>query len=163
MQHDAFSFHVLRAGLDHLGQTGIEGVGEPDVANDTALEEGKGADALGPIDDLVGNYKVHGLDLLPQRTDSRKGDDAADANVAQSGDVGAVRDLVGRKLVVQAVSSEEGDIGAVVGEDVDGRRWRTPGRHGVEHSNGLEAIELAKAGASDDGDVDGLWRRRRKR
>jgi hypothetical protein len=157
VEHDAVAVEVLGARLDDLSQTGVKGVRETDMADNTALEESERPDALGAIDDLVGNDKVHGLDLLAQGADCGEGDDAADADVAQGGDAGAVGHLVGRELVVQAVAGEEGDVGAVVGEDVDGRGRRAPGRDGVEHGDGLVALELAQAGAADDGDVDGLY------
>lgn len=147
---------MLGASLDHLGQTGVEGISKSYVPNDTSLEEGERPDALGPIDDLIGDHEVHGLDVLLQRTDGREGNDAANADMAQGGNIGAVGDLMGRILVVQAVSRKEGNVGAVMGEDVDGRRGRAPGRVGGEHGNGLEAIELTEAGAANDGNVDGL-------
>lgn len=40
--------------------------------------------------------------------------------MAQSGNIGAVGDLMRGKLVVNTVAGEEGDIGIVVGEDLDG-------------------------------------------
>ena len=157
VEHDAVAVEVLGALLDDLSQTGVKGVREADMADDTALKEGERPDTLGAIDDLVGNDKVHGLDLLAKGADGGEGDDAADADVSQGGDAGAVGHLVGRELVVQAVAGEEGDVGAVVGEDADGRGRRAPGGDGVEHGDGLVALQLAQAGAADYGDVDGLY------
>lgn len=77
--------------------------------------------------------------------------------MAQGGDVGAVGDLVGRELVVQAVAGEEGDIDAVVGEDGDGRGGMAPGGEGVDEGDGLVAVELGEAGAADDSNVNGFW------
>jgi hypothetical protein len=159
MEHHAVALHVRRASLDDIRQLLVKGVRKADMTNNTALEEGKGSDALGAIDDLVRDDKVHGLDLLLQRADGGEGNDASDTEVAESGDVGTVGDLVGRKLVVQAVAGEEGDVDAVVGEDGDGRGGISPGGEGVDEGNGLVALELGKAGAANDGNVDGLWTR----
>lgn len=156
MENDTVALEVLRTSLDNLGQAGVEWVREADVADDTALEERERPYALCAVDDLVGEDKVHGLDLLPQRPDGREGDHAADADVPEGGNVGPVGHLVGRELVVQPMAGEERDVDAVVGEDVDGRRGLAPRRDGVENGDGLVALELGKAGASDDGDVHGL-------
>ena len=50
-------------------------------------------------------------------------------------------------------------------ENGDGRRWRTPGRaeHGVrerEAGHGVEVRQVGKAGAADDGNVDGAFMKR---
>lgn len=156
MEHNSVALHVLGACLDDLGETRIEWIGEADVADDTALEEGKGADALCSVDGLVGHDKVHGLNLLLQRPDGGEGHDAPHADVAKGGNVGSVGHLVRRELMVQAVAREEGDVGALVREDLDRRRGSAPGRLRVDNGHGLEAVELPEAGAADDGDVNGL-------
>jgi hypothetical protein len=114
MQGNTLTLHVLGALLDHLSKACIERIREADVSDDTALEEGEGTDALCAIDDLVGDDKVHWLNLLLERADGGKGDDTANADVPQGGDVCAVGDLVGGKLVMQAVTGEEGDVDAIV-------------------------------------------------
>lgn len=113
------------------------------MANQPLFKECEGPDAFGSVNGLIGHHKVHGLDLLAQGADSREGDDGADADVAQGGDVGAVGNLVGRKLVVHAVAGNEGNVGAVVREDLDRRGGRAPGRVRVEDGDGDEALELA--------------------
>jgi hypothetical protein len=155
VQDDAVALHGAGARLDDVGEAGVKGVRKADVADEPALEEGKGAHALCAVNDLVGDDKVHGLDLLLQRADGGKGDDAADADGAQGGNVGAGGHLVRGKLVVAAVAGEERDGDAVVREDGDGGRGRAPGRRGRELGDGLEARERAEAGAADDGDADG--------
>jgi hypothetical protein len=157
VQNDTIAFHALCAALDNLSQPQVEWVSEADMANYAALEESKGPNALGAVDDLVRDDKVHWLDLLLQRTHGRKGNDAADTDMPQSSDVGPVGHFVRRVLVVQAVSGEKGNIGAVVRQDLDGRRRRTPGGNGVNGGNGLVTLELAKSCTANDGDVDRLY------
>ena len=161
VQDDAVAAHGGRALLNDGAQLGVERVRETDVANDAALEEGEGAHALGPVDDLVRDDKVHRLDLLAQGADGGEGDDGAHADGAQGGDVGARVDLVRRDLVVDAVAGEEGDGDARVLEDHDGARGLAPGGVDVERGDGSVAIDLVEAGAADDGDADGLCMRGR--
>jgi hypothetical protein len=160
MENNSITLHMLGTCLDYLGKTRIEWIGKANVSNDTALEEGKGADTLCAVNGLVGYHEVHWLNLLLQRADGGKGNDAAHANVAQGSNVGSVGDFVGSELVVHAVASEEGDIGALVGEDLDRRRGRAPRGLGVEDGHGLEALELGEAGAANDGDMNGLYESR---
>lgn len=119
MQDHTLSLHVLCTGLHNRGETGIKRVGETDMSNDTSLEESERSDALGTVNDLVRNDKVHRLDLLLQRPDSGEGNDASYTDVAQSSDIGAIGDLVGSELVVYAVSSEKSDVDAFVSADID--------------------------------------------
>lgn len=74
------------------------------MAYHAALEEGEWPDALGTVNDLVWYDKVARPDVFLQRADGREGDDGADANVSQGGNVGLVLDLVRSILMVQAVS-----------------------------------------------------------
>ena len=156
VQNNTVALEALRTALDDIGQLGVERIREADVPDEPLLEEGEGADALGAVDDLVRHDKVHGLDLLLQRADGGEGDDGAHADVAQGGDVGAVGHLVRRELVVHAVARDEGDVVAVVLEDLHRRRREAPGRLRAERGDGDEALELAEARAADDADVDGL-------
>lgn len=157
MEHHTIALHMRRTSLDDICQLLVEGIGKSNVTHDTTLKEGEWPDALGAIDDLVGDHKVHGLNLLLQGAHGREGNDASDAEVAESSDVGLVGNFMRRKLMVQAVAGEEGNVDAVVGEDGDGRGGRSPRGDGVDDSNGLVAVELGKAGATDDGNVDGLY------
>lgn len=148
---------MLSAALDNLSQLAVKGVGKANMADNTTLKEGKGADALGAVNDLVGDDKIHRLDLLLQRADGSEGDDASDTDGPQSCNVGAVWDLVGSELVVNAMTGEEGNVGAVVGEDVDGRGGRPPGGDGVQGCDGLEAIELAETRTANYGNRDRFY------
>ena len=138
----------------HLGDLLIEGVRKPDVSDNPALEESERAHALGAIDDLVWDHEVAGLDLLLQRADGGEGNDAADAERAESRDIGAVGDFVGREGVVGAVAGEEGDGGVLVGEDRDGRGRCAPGSGDVQGGDRSVTFELLETGAADDGDVN---------
>lgn len=65
---------------------------------------------------------------------------------------------MGSKLVVNAVAGKEGNVAALVGEDLDRRRGSTPRCNGVQGSDRLEAFELAKTSTANDGDMDGLYK-----
>ena len=100
MEDNALTLQTRSTLLDNLGQRAIKWIREPNMSHNAALKERKGPHALCPIDNLIGDHKVHGLDLLPQGPDGREGDDASHAEASQGGNVGAVGDLVGRELVV---------------------------------------------------------------
>lgn len=157
MKHHAIAFHVSRASFDDLSQLLVEWIRKSNVADNTTLEEGKWSNTLCAIDDLVRNHKIHGLDLLLERADGREGNDASDTEMAESSNVGAVRNLMGRKLVVHAVTGKESHVYAIVGEDRDGRGGSAPRCDGVDDSNGLVAFELGQAGAANNTDVNGLY------
>lgn len=121
VEHDSVTRHGVGAGLDDGGDLCIKGIGEADVADEAAVEKCKRAHALCAVDGLVGQHKVHGLDVLLQAADGSEGDDAADADAAKGGHVGTAGHLVGRQLVVQAVARQErhGDVAML--EDLDRR------------------------------------------
>lgn len=158
MQNHTVADHGSSASLDDISQLLVKWIGKSNVADDTALVECKGTDTLGAVNDLVGEDKVHGLNVLLQGADGGEGDNAADANAAEGGNVGPVGHLVRRKLVMKAVAGEEGNVDVAVGEDVDGRGGLAPRRVGVQSGDGRVALELAEASAANDGDVDGLCR-----
>lgn len=163
MQRHTVALHGGGALLDDIDNLAVKWVAKGDVADEAALEEGEGADALGAVDDLVGDHKVHGLDLLLEGADGAEGDDAAHANVPQGGDVGAGGHLVRRELVVGAVTGEEGDRDAIVLEDEDRGRGLSPGRLGVQLGDRRVAIDLVEASTADDGDMDRSYRSGRVR
>lgn len=156
MQYDTLALHMLRAGLNNIGETRVKGVGETNVSNDASLKESPRSDALGAVNGLVRDDKVHGLDLFLQRANSGEGNDAAHTDMAQGSNIGSVGDLVGSELVVQPVSGEESDVDALVFEDADWRGGTAPGCLEVEDGDGLEPFQLAEASAANDGDVDRL-------
>lgn len=126
VQHDAVALQAVPARPHNFGHALIERVRKANVRDGTALEECKWPDTLGPIDHLVRDDEVAGLDLLLQTADGREGDDGAHADGSQGGDVRTGGDLMGRDLVVQAVAAEEGHgellavVRTLVVEDGDG-------------------------------------------
>lgn len=154
VQLHAVALHGGSALLDDIHNLAVKGVAKGNVADETALEKGKGADALGAVDDLVRDHKVHGLDLLLEGTDCAEGNDAAHTNVSQGGDVGTGGHLMGRKLVVSAMTGEEGNGDAVVLEDEDRGRGLAPRRLRVQLCDRGVAINLVEASTANDGNVD---------
>lgn len=157
VENHPVALHGRGALLDDCRELRVEGVGEADVADYAAFEKGKGTDALGAVDDLVGDDKIHGLDVLLEGADGGEGDDGADAEGAEGGDVGTGGDLVGGDLVVGAMAGEEGDGDARVLDDEDGGGGGAPGGSGGYGGDGDEAWDLGEAGSADNGDVDGPW------
>ncbi len=160
MQDNTVALHGSSASLDDICKLLVKGVSKSNVADDTTLVECKGTNALGAVNGLVGEDKVHGLDILLQGAYGGEGDDAADADAAEGCNVGTVGHLVRRKLMVRAMAGEEGNVDVAVGENVDGRGGLAPGRVGVQSGNGRVSLELAEASAANDGNVDGLCRPR---
>ena len=74
-----------------------------------ALEETGRTNAFGAIDDLSWEGKVAGGDFFAEGADGAEGEDDADAEVFEGGDVGARRDGGGGDAVVLSVASDEGD------------------------------------------------------
>ena len=160
VQAHAVALQAVAALAHDLGNSLVKGVREADVADHAALEEGEGADALGAVDDLVGDDEVAGLDGFLQRANGAESDDGADTQATQSGDVGAGGDLVGCDLVVQTVARQEGDgdglaVGGGVVQDGDGRGGSAPWSGRVERGDGGEAWEGLQTGATDHGNGDG--------
>lgn len=104
----------------------VEGIGKANVANHTLLEEGEGTNTLGTVNNLVGDDKVAGLNLLLQTADGRESDNGTDTERAKSGDVGASRNLMRSDFMVQTVTRQESN-----GDVLAGRR-----RLVVQHADG---------------------------
>lgn len=134
VQRNAIALQAVTTLAHKLGQLDVKGVAKPNVANHALLEVCEGADALGAVDDLVGDYEVARADLLLQRANGGEGDDGAHAEVTQRRDVGLVLHLVGRKLVGETVAREEGDGHILAGrgrgvvQDANGRGRLAPWR-----------------------------------
>jgi hypothetical protein len=161
VQDHTLSLQTVSASPHNLSNALIERIAKRNVADNASLEEGERPDTLGAVDDLVWNNKIAGLDLLLQAADGGKGNDGADADGAESGNVGPGGDLVGSDLVVCAVSAKEGDgnslFAVLVVQDGDRGGGSAPWRRDVERGNLGEAREFAEAGAADDGDSDGAY------
>jgi hypothetical protein len=155
MQPHALPLKRMPAPPHHTRHPLIKRIRKPYMSHDAALEKRKRSHPLGAVDDLIWYHKVARLDLLLQGADGAEGDDAAHAERAEGGDVGAVRHFVRRERVVRAVAGEEGDGDRIVGEDGDGRGGSAPGGGGREGGDRGEAFEVLEAGAADDGYVDG--------
>ena len=164
MEHDAVALQTVSALPHDLGDTLIEGVSEGDVGDHAALKVGPWPEALGAVDDLVGDDKVARLDFLLETTNSRESNDAPHTNGAQGSDVRAGRDLMRSELVVQAVAAQEGNgdglviVLAVVVQNGDGRRGLAPGRRHGQGGDLGESWKLAQSSAANDGDRHGAWR-----
>lgn len=120
---------LLDAGGDKGVELARERVAEHRVDdNAVTAEEGVLADTLGAVDDLVRDDKVARSNLLAERADGRERDNGLDAEVLESGNVGAGGNLGRGDGVVGTVARDEGNLRAV-GErrDGDGRRGLAPG------------------------------------
>lgn len=142
MQRAALTLHRTPAALDYRRELRIEGVREAHMTDQPFLEESEGAHALCPVDDLVGDDKVHRPDVLLQRAHCAECDDAPHANMTEGRDVGPGGNLVGCQLMVCTVPREEGDGHAIVLEDLEGRGGVAPWRERVDGRDGLVAVDL---------------------
>lgn len=162
MEDNAFTLQTVSTGSHHLGDTLVERVAKRHVADDTPLEERERSDTLGAINDLIRDHKVAGLDLLLQATDGGEGNDGADANGAERGNVGAGRNLMRGNLVMQAMATQESDcdglvvMAALVVQDGDRRGRLSPGGRDVERGDLREPRKLPETSSTDDGDADGV-------
>ena len=109
----------LAGDFDGLRKLGADWVGEGDVGNDAVAEEGVDAMASS-IEELVGDYEVEWLVLFLERADRGDGDDAVDAELLESVDIGAEVEFGGQEAVARAVTREEGDLAAFEGTEYVG-------------------------------------------
>jgi len=79
------------------------------MAYHAPFKECEGPDALCTVDDLVWYYEIARADLLLQTADGAEGDDCADADGAECGDVGASIDFMGGFFMMETVAGEKGD------------------------------------------------------
>ena len=164
MEDNTLTLQTVSTGSHHFGDTLVERVAKRHVGDDTPLEERKRSDTLGTINDLVRDHKVAGLDLLLQAADGGEGNDGADANGTERGNVGAGRNLMRGDLVVHAMATEKSDcdglvvMAALVVQDGDRRGGLSPGGRDVERGDLGEARKLTETSSTDDGDTDGLWK-----
>ena len=104
---------LLHPTPDKLVELNTERIPEHGVSNDLdAPEVGVLPNALGPVNDLIGNNKVSRGNVFPQRSYSRKRNDRMAANVFESCNVGPDWDFGGRDGVAFTMTSDEGDEGA---------------------------------------------------
>lgn len=126
--------HRAHARLEPADEARREGVAERGVRDDArALEEARGAHALGAVDDLRREHKVARGDGLAQRADRGEREHRAHAEGLERGDVRAGGHGGGREGVSDAVPREEGDL-CPRGQraDGDGRAGESPGLEAVQ-------------------------------
>ena len=130
------------------------------MAHNPSFKERKRSHTLGAINNLIRYHKIPRLDDFLQTSHSGERDNGPDTNTSQSSNVGAVGDLMGRDLVVGAVTAEECDghvlarDAALVVDDCDGRGGLAPGSLDFERGDFGEAGEVLEAGAADDRNAD---------
>jgi hypothetical protein len=111
---------------DGAGEGRAHGVGELDVRDHAAAEEG--ADALAvTVDELVGDDDVPGRDLLAQAPDRAHRHDPLDTEALQREDVGAEVDLGGEQAMPAPVPRQEDETRAAEPADDHLVRGRTEG------------------------------------
>lgn len=163
MQCNAIAFQTVSARPHHLGDILIKGVAKWNMSHYPRLEKGKRPNTLCAVNDLIWHDKIPRLDGFLQTTHGRKGNHRPDTNTPQSSNVGSVRYLVRRNLVVCAVSAEEGDGDIFAGdatlvvEDGDRRGRLPPGRLNFERRYFCEAWKVLQTGAANDGDADVVY------
>lgn len=151
---NTLSLQGVSALANNSGDLLIEWISKANVSNNATLEEGKWSDALGSVDDLIWNDEIAWLDLLLEGADSREGNDAANADGAEGGNIGAVWNLMWCNGVVGAVTGEESHDRVLVLEDSNWGGWLSPWSVDVQAGNWGEAIELLETGSADNSDVD---------
>ncbi len=157
VHNDTLALQRVSALANNSGNLLIKWVGEANVSDNTALEESEWTDALGAVDNLVWDDEVSWLNLLPEGTDSGECNDAADADGAESGNVGTVWNLMWCDGVVGSVTGDEGDDGLLVLEDGDWGGWYAPWCGNFQAGDWRETVEFLETGAANDGDVDWAW------
>ena len=126
--------HGVDAALEPAHEAQRERLPERGVRDDAgALEEARGAHALGAVDDLRRKDEVAGRELLLERADGGEREYGPDAERFERCDVGLRRHGGRRDSVSHAVASEEGDFGA--------RREGTDRYRRAREAPGLEATD----------------------
>src|SRR5579872_241819 len=102
---------LLAGLLDDSRKLSADGIGEADVGDDSVAE--KSVDAVaGAVEELVRNNEIERLVLLFEGSDGRDRDDALDAELLESVNIGAEVEFAGRQNVSATVPGEECDFSA---------------------------------------------------
>jgi hypothetical protein len=109
MQHNTLTLKALATLPHNRSNLLVERVCEWHMVYNAVFEERERADSLGAVNDLIWDDKISRLDFLLQATNGREGDNGSHAERTESGDIGTSGHLVWGILVVQAVTSEEGN------------------------------------------------------
>ncbi|KAJ8603395.1 hypothetical protein MRB53_042162 [Persea americana] len=132
MQSNAIALEAVPTLLDHLCEGCVKWICKHSMADDATLKESEWPYAFRPVDDLVRDNKVSGLDLLLQAAYGREGDYCPHANRSKRRDVRPRRALMRRELVMNAMSCQKsyrrgfGRAWGSVVKDGNGRRWCAP-------------------------------------
>ena len=132
----------------HRPEVGVEGMAEANMHREVVVE---GVDPVArPVDRLVGNHEVAGLDLAPQRPNRRHRREPEDAERLQRPDVGPHRNLRRVVAVTAAVTRKKGHFPIaqqadhdLVGRHPEGRL----DRHLVED---LQTVDLIQPRTADN-------------
>lgn len=144
--------HFLRGFPQDGPEFRAERVGHGSMHHSWALEK-CGKASFGPVDELIGEDEVADLVMGTKPAHGGDGDDPGYAEFVEGPNVGAVRDAVGRQLVIAAVAGEEGHLNfAKAAEGKPGRREAVRG--GFLHFPGVrKEPEPINSGAADDGNL----------
>ena len=127
MQNNTITFQTMPTSPHNLGNTFIKRVTKGNMCDNPALEVGPWAHTLGTVNDLIWDNKIAGLDLFLQTPDGRESNDTADTDRAKSSYIGTSGDLMGRNLVMQTVTAQEGNgnnLVIMLAVVVKNRDWR---------------------------------------
>jgi len=142
---------VLAGSIDHGCEFSADWVSESDVSDNSVAEKSINPMA-GAVEELVGNHELQRFVLFLERSNGRDGDDALDAELLESVDIGAEIELARHEAMAASVTREERDLATLEGAaDVRVRR-------GTERGSDFDFLYFCKAGhgiestAADDAD-----------
>ena len=115
--------------------------------------------AAGAVHQLVADDELARLDVRLEAAGRARPHHAFHPELLEGPQVGPVRDLVRRELVLHPVAWDEGDRPALDRADGDGRRWLAPRRIDLDFADVVE--ERIEAGAAEHPDPDALSGRSR--
>ena len=144
--------NLLTGLLDDTGKLSADGVGETDVGDDAVAEERVDAVA-GTVEELVGDDEVERLVLLFERSDGGDGDDALDAELLESVNIGTEVEFAGHQDMAATMPGEESDLAALERAADVGVRWSAEGRTNFYFFDFGEAGHGIEPAATDDSDL----------
>lgn len=139
---------VVRVGERLMVERLVESGG---VVGGTAIEEG-GVAPPGPVDDLVDDHEVAGVEFGLERAARARTEDRPHAERGQRPDIGAERHPVGDIVVVAAVPGQEGNRTA--GDLTDGDRCRGSAERRLELEVDRVVDEVVETRSADHAHLD---------